>query len=44
MVELKSSGRNSLVSAGNFCITKEGLGPGTPYSKYSYKKIQGKHF
>jgi hypothetical protein len=35
MVELKSSGRNSLVSAGNFCITKAGFGPGTPYSKYS---------
>ena len=40
MVELKSSGRNSLVSAGNFCITKAGFGPGTPYSKYSSSKFR----
>jgi hypothetical protein len=35
MVELESKEGGSLVSAGNFCITKEGLGPGTPYSKDS---------
>ncbi|MFC2092256.1 hypothetical protein ACFLSV_00010 [Bacteroidota bacterium] len=40
MVELKSAGRNSLVSAGNFCITKAGFGPGTPYSKYSSSKFR----
>ena len=40
MVELKSSGKNSLVSAGNFCITKAGLGPGTPYSKHSSSEFR----
>lgn len=40
MVELKSSGKISLVSAGNFCITKAGLGPGTPYSKHSSSEFR----
>jgi len=35
MVELESKNRKSLVAAGSFCVTKEGIGPGTPYSKNS---------
>ena len=35
MVALESKNRKSLVAAGSFCITKEGIGPGTPYSKNS---------
>lgn len=31
MVELESKQRNTLVSAGKYCLTKSGMGPGTPY-------------
>ena len=31
MVELTSDKRNTLVSAGKYCLTKNGMGPGTPY-------------
>jgi flagellar biosynthesis GTPase FlhF len=31
MVELESHKRNTLVSAGKYCLTKSGMGPGTPY-------------
>lgn len=31
MVELESQKRNTLVSAGKYCLTKSGMGPGTPY-------------
>ena len=32
LVALEAHGRESLVPAGKFCISKEGFGPGTPYS------------
>lgn len=32
LVALQAHGRESLVPAGKFCMSKEGIGPGTPYS------------
>ncbi|RPI13558.1 MAG: hypothetical protein EHM58_18195 [Ignavibacteriae bacterium] len=33
MVALESNGRQSLVPAGRYCMSKIGIGPGTPYRK-----------
>jgi hypothetical protein len=40
MVALESNGRQSLVPAGKFCMSKTGIGPGTPYRKNSSEEFK----
>jgi hypothetical protein len=40
LVSLQSGKRESLVPAGKFCITREGIGPGTPYSKNTSAELK----
>lgn len=39
-VVLESNGRQSLVPAGKFCMSKTGIGPGTPYRKNSSEEFK----
>lgn len=40
MVEMNHDGRKSLVPAGKFCITKTGIGPGTPYRENTSPELK----
>lgn len=40
MVELKSDKRETLVPAGKYCLTKKGVGPGTPYREDSSPELK----
>lgn len=40
LVSLQSGKRESIVPAGKFCITREGIGPGTPYAKNTSPELK----
>lgn len=40
MVSLEQNGRSSLVPAGKFCMSKTGIGPGTPYRKNTSEELK----
>jgi hypothetical protein len=40
MVSLEQNGRQSLVPAGKFCMSKTGIGPGTPFRKNTSEELK----
>jgi hypothetical protein len=40
MVALEQNGRQSLVPAGKFCMSKTGIGPGTPFRKNTSEELK----